>query len=92
MRPGDRVGKKYEILRALAIGGMGEVFYALLRSDISGGEGILDAAAIAQVSAESWPLIRDADELHDALLTLIAMPEAEEHRHWYRDGWRCPSR
>lgn len=28
----------------------------------------LDPAAIAQVRAEAWPLVRDADELHDALL------------------------
>jgi len=56
-----------------------------LRSDISGGEGVLDAAAIAQVAAESWPLIRDADELHDALLTLVTMPVMEEHAHWYRE-------
>ncbi len=56
-----------------------------LRSDVSGGEGILDPAAIEQVSLESWPLIRDADELHDALLTLIALPVTEEYKHWYRE-------
>ena len=42
-----------------------------LRTDVSGGAGILDPAAIATVAAESWPDVRDADELHDALLTLI---------------------
>ncbi len=42
-----------------------------LRTDFAGGAGILDPAAIAQVAAESWPDVRDADELHDALLTLI---------------------
>ena len=35
------------------------------------GAGILDPAAIEQVSAEVWPDPRDADELHDALLTLV---------------------
>ncbi len=49
-----------------------------LRSDVSGGAGILDPAAIAQVSAEAWPDVRNADELHDALLTLIALPPAEQ--------------
>ena len=29
---------------------------------------------IEQVAAESWPVVRDADELHDALLTLILLP------------------
>ena len=34
------------------------------------GAGILDPAAIAEVTQESWPLVRDAEELHDALATL----------------------
>src|SRR6266403_716384 len=36
--------------------------------------GRLDPAAIATVRDDAWPDIRDAEELHDALLTLIAMP------------------
>jgi len=38
--------------------------------------GALDPAAIAQVQAEAWPDVRDADELHDALHTLVVVPEA----------------
>jgi ATP-dependent Lhr-like helicase len=38
--------------------------------------GKLDPAAIAQVREEAWPDVRDADELHDVLHTLIAVPEA----------------
>ena len=38
--------------------------------------GKLDDAAIAQVRQEAWPDVRDADELHDVLHTLIALPEA----------------
>jgi ATP-dependent Lhr-like helicase len=37
--------------------------------------GRLDPEAIAQVEDEAWPDVRDADELHDALHTLIALPE-----------------
>ncbi|HVZ16914.1 MAG TPA: hypothetical protein VG897_07350, partial [Terriglobales bacterium] len=37
--------------------------------------GKLDPAAIEQVREEAWPDVRDADELHDALYTLIAFPE-----------------
>ena len=37
--------------------------------------GRLDPAAIAEVREESWPDVRDADELHDVLQTLIAVPE-----------------
>jgi ATP-dependent helicase Lhr and Lhr-like helicase len=40
--------------------------------------GRLDPAAIAQVRADAWPDIRDAEELHDALLTLVAIPEFDE--------------
>ncbi len=37
--------------------------------------GKLDPAAIARVREEAWPDVRDADELHDVLQTLIALPE-----------------
>jgi len=37
--------------------------------------GKLDPAAIEQVRDEAWPDVRDADELHDVLLTLVAVPE-----------------
>ena len=36
--------------------------------------GKLDPAAIAQVREEAWPDVRDADELHDVLHTLVAVP------------------
>jgi ATP-dependent Lhr-like helicase len=37
--------------------------------------GRLDPAAIAQVREEAWPDVRDADELHDVLHTLVAFPQ-----------------
>jgi ATP-dependent Lhr-like helicase len=40
--------------------------------------GALDPAAIAQAAEEAWPVVRDADELHDALLTLIILPPISE--------------
>ena len=49
-----------------------------LPADAPDGTGILDPAAIALVAAESWPDVRDADELHDALLTLIVLPPVPE--------------
>jgi len=39
--------------------------------------GNLDPEAIGQVRREAWPLLRDADELHDTLLTVGLLPEAE---------------
>ena len=38
--------------------------------------GKLDPAAIAKVREEAWPDVRDADELADALQTLVALPES----------------
>ena len=38
--------------------------------------GALDPAAIDQVRQEAWPDVRDPDELHDALHTLIMLPES----------------
>jgi ATP-dependent Lhr-like helicase len=52
--------------------------------------GALDPAAIAQVAEESWPVVRDRDELHDALLTLILLPPVEAWQLYFeelaRDG------
>ena len=44
--------------------------------------GGLDAGAIAQVREEAWPDVRDADELHDVLHTLVALPENLEMLMW----------
>ncbi len=41
--------------------------------------GGLDEGAIAQVREEAWPDVRDADELHDVLHTLVALP-ADDNR------------
>ncbi len=48
-----------------------------LRTDIADGAGALDPEAIATVTVEAWPAIRDADELHEALLGLGVLPVAD---------------
>ncbi|MEX2286242.1 MAG: DEAD/DEAH box helicase [Planctomycetaceae bacterium] len=49
--------------------------------------GRLDPAAIDQVRREAAPLVRNADELHDVLLSRIVLPEAEatSSTHDWRD-------
>ena len=47
--------------------------------------GKLDPAAIAQVTEDAWPDVRDADELHDALLTLVAMPAAGAYDQFFAE-------
>jgi len=37
--------------------------------------GKLDEAAVAEIRSEAWPDVRDSNELHDALSTLIVLPE-----------------
>jgi ATP-dependent Lhr-like helicase len=54
-----------------------------LPAEDAGSIGALDPAAIAQVAQESWPVVRDADELHDALLTLILLPPASEWQEYF---------
>jgi len=49
----------------------------------AGADGILDPAAISEVSATAWPLVRDAEELHDALLTLTVTPPAAAWADWF---------
>ncbi len=45
----------------------------------------LDEAAIAQVREEAWPVVRDAEELHGALLSLGALPvtQGRPWRSWF---------
>ncbi len=53
-----------------------------LRDDVDGA-GVLDPAAIAEVAAESWPVVRDADELHDALMSLVVLPPVAAWSAWF---------
>jgi ATP-dependent helicase Lhr and Lhr-like helicase len=46
----------------------------MLPEAVLGEIGRLDTAAIEEVCNDAWPDVRDAEELHDALLTLIALP------------------
>jgi ATP-dependent Lhr-like helicase len=56
-----------------------------LSADMVEGPGALDAEAIAQVADEAWPLVRDADELHDALLTLVVLPPTPEWEDYFAE-------
>jgi ATP-dependent Lhr-like helicase len=52
--------------------------------DLASGLGSLDPAAIDEVRRQAWPDARDADEVHDALLTLCLLPEPDAA------GWHLP--
>ncbi len=54
-----------------------------MRSDVSGGAGVLSPDAIREVAEQSWPQVRDPDELHDALLTLVLLPPVPEWQGWF---------
>jgi ATP-dependent Lhr-like helicase len=45
-----------------------------LDPDLAGGIGALDQAAIDAVRTQAWPAVRDADELHDLLLSVGVLP------------------
>ncbi len=55
--------------------------------DLARGVGALDAIAIEEVRAQAWPDVRDADDLHDALLSLGILPvdTAPEWKAWVAD-------
>ncbi len=44
--------------------------------------GRLDPVAIAEVCADAWPDVRDVEELHDALLSLVALPAGSTAGLW----------
>ncbi len=57
----------------------------------------LDPKAVAQVEEEAWPDLRDCDELHDLLQTLVALPEdflksEDQIWHEYFDELRAGKR
>ncbi len=54
-----------------------------LSSESANEMGALDPAAIQQVAEEAWPVVRDPDELHDALLTLFLLPPVEQWRYFF---------
>jgi ATP-dependent Lhr-like helicase len=41
---------------------------------LADGLGALDQAAIDEVRSQAWPEVRDADELHDVLLSVVVLP------------------
>ncbi|MGQ0550856.1 MAG: Lhr family helicase, partial [Armatimonadota bacterium] len=45
--------------------------------DLAQGIGALDPAAIEEVREQAWPDVRNADELHDHLLTAVVLPVEE---------------
>ncbi len=50
--------------------------------DLARGVGALDASAIDEVRSQAWPDVRDADELHDALLTVGVLPTGDVPDAW----------
>ena len=48
--------------------------------------GRLDPAAIEEVRKDAWPDVRDAEELHDALETLIVLPESSAPEAVYSES------
>ena len=54
--------------------------------DLAAGVGALDPAAIAEVRAQAWPDVRNRDELHDLLLSVILLPTSVLRRHDARCG------
>jgi ATP-dependent helicase Lhr and Lhr-like helicase len=60
-----------------------QAVYTRRASDRNGsdGLGILDAVAIEKVKTEAWPTAANADELHDALMLIGAIPPDEIQRN-----------
>jgi ATP-dependent helicase Lhr and Lhr-like helicase len=46
-------------------------------TDLSEFSGMLDIQAVEEVRSQLWPDVRDPDELHDALLSLVMLPASE---------------
>ena len=64
----------------------------MLPEEALGEIGRLDPEAVENVSRQAWPDVRSAEELHDALTTLVAFPESLPATGTLREGseelWR----
>jgi ATP-dependent helicase Lhr and Lhr-like helicase len=69
----ERRARAVEMRRVLPEAALGEI-------------GRLDAAAIAEVCDQAWPDVRDAEELHDLLLTVTAIPSSLPAAEQVNDG------
>ena len=49
--------------------------------------GALDAGAIASVAEEAWPNVRNSDEMHEALMSLACITQAEASANEGWSGW-----
>ncbi len=58
----ERRARAVSLRRALPEEALGEI-------------GRLDAEAVEEIARQAWPDVRNAEELHDALVTLVAFPE-----------------
>jgi ATP-dependent Lhr-like helicase len=56
-----------------------------LPADYAAGAGALDPQAIETVASEAWPPMRDADELHEAMLSFAVMPVSEDADTLYQE-------
>jgi ATP-dependent Lhr-like helicase len=56
------------------------VFLRRVLPEDAGDLGKLDPEAIRRVAADAWPAVRDTEELHDLLLSLVLFPETESRR------------
>lgn len=54
-----------------------------------GEHGALDPQAIEEVERQVWPRVRDAEELHDLLLGVVALPPREGWRAFFRTLSEC---
>ncbi|HEY6357194.1 MAG TPA: hypothetical protein VIX35_03055, partial [Vicinamibacterales bacterium] len=54
-----------------------------LRTDVVDRVDGLNIDVIREVEAESWPVVRSADELHDAILTLIELPAEPQWQAYF---------
>lgn len=75
----DEAGLEERRSRAVSL--RGSIPDAVLQED-----GRLDRAAIAQIREEIWPDLRDEHELHDLLLSVVALPlsllQSSTTKHW----------
>ena len=56
-----------------------------MRDDVDGAGISRSRGDRARSPQESWPVVRDADELHDALATLIVMPPVAAWKAWFEE-------